>query len=426
MASTTVGTSLDRIPHVVKSNEAGGDDCRGSATNDSDGFTVTPRGGGVTPKMIEDYPFGGLLLSCYIFYSHYTSRGTIFGLLLTIPSLILPVTGALTFAAVTMWPGLGTLTPTERVVIGGLLGLSFTFCGLMQLSVHKLLSPPKRKTLALMEGHSLAMHMRRANEYEEPVENPGAFVYFIFCIGNGPLFVVGSWIFLAFCIWKAWNSYYDIGPLNSIVCVVFGLGFCGAMRCMAGVIVGLRWVVAVKSYVEYWKECLKELPTTATKETILTELSKHCASLAACARDMNYAVGDIFTYCLGAVFSGALWGCALTLIAADDLSFSIGVAMLTASVCNLLLFLFYLSSIGEAYNHSAAGVRSDVRLMKSLSDACPDGETLAIVVRAATEMNVAFRFLTINLDYTKIAGLFGTIALGAAFTLGPTLVLSGM
>ena len=67
-----------------------------------------------------------------------------------------------------------------------------------------------------------------------------------------------------------------------------------------------------------------------------------------------------------------------------------------------------------------------MRLMKSLSDACPDGETLAIVVRAATEMNVAFRFLTINLDYTKIAGLFGTIALGAAFTLGPTLVLSGM
>ena len=116
----------------------------------------------------------------------------------------------------------------------------------------------------------------------------------------------------------------------------------------------------------------------------------------------------------------------MTHIAADDLSFSIGVAMLTASVCNLLFFLFYLSSIGEAYNHSAAGVRSDVRLMKSLSDACPDGETLAIVVRAATEMNVAFRFLTINLDYTKIAGLFGTLALGAAFSLGPSLVLSAI
>ena len=75
--------------------------------------------------------------------------------------------------------------------------------------------------------------------------------------------------------------------------------------------------------------------------------------------------------------------------------------------------------MGEAYKRAALSVKSDVSLMRLLSR-----EGLLEVMTTITMMDaeMAFRFMSIDLNYNKVIGVLVSVVVGVLFVVGPRLI----
>ena len=76
--------------------------------------------------------------------------------------------------------------------------------------------------------------------------------------------------------------------------------------------------------------------------------------------------------------------------------------------------------MGEAYKRAALSVKSDVGFIRLL----PRDSLMPEVMAAITTMDaeVAFRFMSIDLNYNKVIGVLVSVVVGVLFVVGPRLI----
>ena len=78
------------------------------------------------------------------------------------------------------------------------------------------------------------------------------------------------------------------------------------------------------------------------------------------------------------------------------------------------------AGVGEAYKRAALSVKSDVGFMHLLSR---EGVWLEVMATITTmDAEVAFRFMSIDLNYNKVIGVLVSVVVGVLFVVGPKLV----
>ena len=85
---------------------------------------------------------------------------------------------------------------------------------------------------------------------------------------------------------------------------------------------------------------------------------------------------------------------------------------------NSRVYIHY-AGVGEAYKRAALSVKSDVGFIRLLPH-----ERLPEVMAAITTMDaeVAFRFMSIDLNYNKVIGVLVSVVVGVLFVVGPRLI----
>ena len=79
--------------------------------------------------------------------------------------------------------------------------------------------------------------------------------------------------------------------------------------------------------------------------------------------------------------------------------------------------------MGEAYKRAALSVKSDVSLMRLLVELEGQHSLLPFITAITTmDAEVAFRLVSVDLNYNKVGGVLVSVVVGVLFIVGPRLI----